>query len=146
MRFRSSSFAMSCLAIALVCSGVSRCFVSGTSLPSMRARNTSPALICRSDAPRSTAALMIFSIMSVSRLEVDDVRQRRPCKIALDVVNNESRLTCPELIGDAAHVGTHQDTRVLPKRMVGRQRLGGKDVERRPALPAFIDQVEQRMF
>ena len=28
----------------------------GTSLPSMRARKTSPALMCKSDAPRSTAA------------------------------------------------------------------------------------------
>src|SRR3954470_3460008 len=62
MRLRSSSLEMSCLAIALVWSGVSRCLVSGTSLPSIRARKTSPALMCRSDAPRSTAALMIFSI------------------------------------------------------------------------------------
>src|SRR3954468_7339549 len=30
----------------------------------MRARKTSPALICRSEAPRWTAALMIFSIIS----------------------------------------------------------------------------------
>src|SRR4051812_23957568 len=61
MRPRSSSLLMRRCAIALVWSGVSRCLVSATSLPLIRARNTSPALMCRSDAPRSTAALMIFS-------------------------------------------------------------------------------------
>ena len=50
--------------MARVCSGVSRCLVSGTSSPLMRARKTSPALMCRSDAPRSTAALMIFSMVT----------------------------------------------------------------------------------
>src|ERR1051326_5626017 len=53
---------MSLRAIALVWSGVRRCLVSGTSFPLMRARKTSPALMWRSDAPRSTAALMIFSM------------------------------------------------------------------------------------
>src|SRR5690349_8255028 len=60
---RSSSLLMSLRAMARVWSGVSRCLVSGTSFPLMRARNTSPALIWRSEAPRSTAALMIFSML-----------------------------------------------------------------------------------
>ena len=61
IRARSSSLLISLSAMALVWSGVSRCLVSGTSLPLIRARKTSPALMCRSEAPRSTAALMIFS-------------------------------------------------------------------------------------
>src|SRR6478609_5824269 len=48
--------------MARVCAGVSRCLVSATSFPLTRARKTSPALMWRSLAPRSTAALMIFSI------------------------------------------------------------------------------------
>src|SRR3954454_8253803 len=63
MRARSLSLLMSLSAIALVWSGVSRCLVSATSLPLIRARKTSPALMCRSEAPRSTAALMIFSML-----------------------------------------------------------------------------------
>src|SRR3954468_22018925 len=61
IRARSSSLLISFSAIDLVWSGVSRCLVRGTSLPLIRARKTSPALMCRSEAPRSTAALMIFS-------------------------------------------------------------------------------------
>ncbi len=59
---RSSSLLISLSAMARVWSGVSRCFVSATSFPLIRARKTSPALMWRSDAPRSTAALMIFSM------------------------------------------------------------------------------------
>ncbi len=64
---RSSSLLISLRAMARVWSGVSRCLVSGTGFPLIRARNTSPALMCRSDAPRSTAALMIFSMRSPPR-------------------------------------------------------------------------------
>src|SRR5690606_33520750 len=56
---------MSWSAIWRVCSGVSRCLVSGTSSPFTRARNTSPALMCRSDAPRWTAALRISIMLDV---------------------------------------------------------------------------------
>ena len=62
IRARSSSLLISFIAMARVWSGVSRCLVSATSLPLIRARKTSPALMCRSEAPRSTAALMIFSM------------------------------------------------------------------------------------
>src|SRR3954465_6250539 len=61
IRDRSSSLLISFSAMDLVWSGVSLCLVSGTSFPLIRARKTSPALMCRSEAPRSTAALMIFS-------------------------------------------------------------------------------------
>ena len=84
------------LAIVRVCSGVSACLVSGTSRPLMRARNTSPALMCRSDAPRSTAALMIFSIQSVSCLCVDEVAQRLATHIAAPVVEEQIELPGPE--------------------------------------------------
>src|SRR6185436_14794731 len=96
MRALSSSLLMRCSAIARVCSGVSACFVSGTSLPLMRARNTSPALMCRSDAPRSTAALMIRSIRSVSCLLVDEVAQRLAADVAAPVVEEEVELPGPE--------------------------------------------------
>ena len=93
MRALSSSFGIRCSAIVRVCSGVSACFVSGTSLPWIRARNTSPALMCRSDAPRSTAALMIFSMKSVSCVLVDEVAQRLAGVVAMPVVEEQLELT-----------------------------------------------------
>src|SRR6476659_9175314 len=87
---------MSRRAIERVCSGVSACFVSATSLPLMRARNTSPALMCRSDAPRSTAALMIRSIRSVPCLRVDEVAQPLAANVAAPIVEEEIELPGPE--------------------------------------------------
>src|SRR5437867_2729223 len=144
MRPRSSSLAIRRCAIALVCSGVRRCLVSGTSLPLMRARKTSPALMWRSDAPRSTAALMIFSMRSVSGFQVDDVREGRSCKIAPDVVYDESRLTLPEPGCDGAHVGAHQHPRMAPERMILGQGLHPEHVERGAAQAPGVDQLEQR--
>src|SRR5882672_1612905 len=131
-------------AIALVCSGVRRCLVSGTSLPLMRARNTSPALMCRSEAPRSTAALMIFSMLSVPGFQVDHVREGRPCKIALDVVHDEGRLPLPEAIRDRAHMRAHQHARMAPECVLRREGLDGEHVERGAAQPPALDQLEQR--
>src|SRR6266516_2186863 len=144
MRPRSSSLAIRRCAIAFVWSGVRRCLVSGTSLPLMRARKTSPALMCRSDAPRSTAALMIFSMLSVPGFQVHDVRKGRPCKIALDVVHNEGGLPLPEAVCDGAHVRAHQNPRMAPERVLGRERFDREDVERRPAESPLVNQVEQR--
>ena len=45
IRERSSSLLISFMAIARVWSGVSRCLVSATSFPLIRARKTSPALM-----------------------------------------------------------------------------------------------------
>ena len=61
----------------------------------MRARNTSPALMCRSDAPRSTAALMIFSI-SVPGLLVDEVPQRFSSHVSAPIVEKKIELTGPK--------------------------------------------------
>src|SRR6267142_2767040 len=131
-------------AIALVCSGVRRCLVSGTSLPLMRARKTSPALMWRSDAPRSTAALMIFSMRSVPGFQVDDVREGRPCKIAPDVVHDEARLPLPEPGRYRAHVRADEHARVAPEGMILGQGLHPEYVERGAAQPGALDQAEQR--
>src|SRR5262249_32831644 len=63
---------------------------SATSFPFTRARKTSPALMCRSLAPRSTAALMIFSI---PELPVSDAISRLPW-------------------GEEAHPGLHRRQRL----------------------------------
>src|SRR5690349_554189 len=92
---------MSRRAMAFVCSGVRACFVSATRRPSIRARNTSPALMWRSDAPRSTAALMIFSMRmdcpdSVARVLVDEVPERIPAPVSHPVVEEQLELAFPE--------------------------------------------------
>src|SRR5882672_1158076 len=133
-------------AIALVCSGVRRCLVSGTSLPLMRARKTSPALMCRSEAPRSTAALMIFSMLSVPGFQVHDVHEGRPCKIAPDVVHDEGRLTLPEASCDGAHVRTHQHPWMAPEGVALGERLDGKNVQSCSRQPSLVDQLEKRDF
>src|SRR6058998_4180112 len=143
-RPRSSSFGIRRNAIARVCSGVSRCLVRGTSLPSIRARNTSPALMCKSDAPRSIAALMIFSIPSVPGLQVHHVEEGRPCKIATNVLHDESRLPFPETVRHSRRVRTDQDARVSPERMPRRERLVGENVQRRAPEAARVEQLEQR--
>src|SRR6266511_6344933 len=133
-------------AIALVCSGVRRCLVSGTSLPLMRARKTSPALMCRSEAPRSTAALMIFSMLSVPGFQVHDVHEGRPCKIAPDVVHDEGRFALPEPICDGAHVRAHEDARMTPERVAVGEGLDRKNVQGCACQPPPVDQVEESHF
>src|SRR5690348_7083624 len=152
--------------MALVWSGVSRCLVSGTSLPSIRARNTSPALMWRSEAPRSMAALMIcsmprccvaalarppFALSStrlgpplVSGLGVDRVGERGPCKIATDVLHDQPRLTVPEPRGDRGHMRADEHARVPPQGMPSREWLGGEHVERRATETGSVEQIEQR--
>src|SRR5262245_33396730 len=119
-------------AMARVCSGVSACFVIATNLPSMRARKTSPALMCRSDAPRSIAALMIFSIQSVSRVFVDLVPERSARTIARPVV--EEQFQCPfpeETRRDSGDMGSHEHIAHSPQRTGLRQRLLFEHVEDR---------------
>src|SRR5258705_1537169 len=121
---------MRCSAIVRVCSGVSFCFVSGTSRPFTRARNTSPALMCRSDAPRSTAALMMRSIRSVSCVFVDEVAQRLAGHVAAPVVEEEVELPGPEALPGYRRYGRdHQGGRKSPQRTFRLQRLPTEDVE-----------------
>src|SRR5512144_1370062 len=132
MRALSSSFGMRCSAMVRVCSGVSFCFVSGTSLPLMRARNTSPALMCRSDAPRSTAALMIRSIRSVPCLRVDEVAQRLAADVAAPIVEKEIELPRPETARRYRRYVWHDESvRQRPQRACRIQRLTTEDVEHR---------------
>src|SRR5439155_9468839 len=166
MRARSSSLGSRCCAIAFVCSGVRRCFVRGTSFPSMRARNTSPALTWRSDAPRSIAALMICSMPRgcptaalarallalsstsirpplVSGLQVDRVGEGGPCKIAPDVLDDEPRLALPEARRHGGDVGAHEHARVAPEGVVVREGLDREHIERRAAKARGIKEVKQ---
>src|ERR1035437_9355417 len=139
MRARSSSFGMNFIAIERVCSGVSACFVSGTSLPSMRARNTSPALMCRSLAPRSTAALMIFS-MSVTGLLVDEIAQRVSRSVPLKIIEEERAQSAPEEARrNSRHMRRLQHLRKVPQRTIGRQRFAREDVEHRAPQPAELE-------
>src|SRR3989442_12207869 len=101
----------------------------------MRARNTSPALTWRSDAPRSIAALMICSMPRgcptaaparallarsstsiqpslVSGLQVNRVGERGPCKIALDVLHDQPCLALPEPRRHGADLGAAGPARV----------------------------------
>src|SRR5687767_14448404 len=112
-------------AIALVWSGVSACFVSGMSFPSMRARKTSPALMWMSVAPRSTAALMIFSIRSVPLALVDHVAKRIAGQVPTPVVEKERQLPLPESHRrDGGYVRSEQHRSKLPQPTVARQWLG----------------------
>src|SRR6478752_5602460 len=121
---------MRCSAICFVCSGVRACFVSATSSPWTRARKTSPALMCRSDAPRSTAALMIFSMKSVSCVLVDEVAERLAGVEAMPVVQEQLERPRPEPTrrdrGDMRH---HEHRAEPPQPAVRPQRLLLEDVE-----------------
>src|SRR5215213_8657530 len=117
-----------------VCSGVSACLVSGTSFPWIRARNTSPALMCRSEAPRSTAALMIRSMRSVPFVLVDEVAQWLAVRVAVPVVDEEVERPRPE--PPRRHRGDvrYDERRAKPPQPARRaQRLLVKDVEYRAA-------------
>src|ERR1019366_7693290 len=146
MRARSSSFGMNFIAIERVCSGVSACFVSGTSLPSMRARNTSPALMCRSLAPRSTAALMIFSI-SVSGVLVYEIAQRGSGDVSRPIVQEQGAQAAPEQARrNPRHVRRQQHLWKVAERTIGRQRFVRKNVERgAPQPPAPEGRGERRL-
>src|SRR6185369_2585191 len=136
MRALSSSFGIRCSAMVRVCSGVSACFVSGTSLPWIRARNTSPALMCRSDAPRSTAALMIFSMKSVSCLLVDEVAERPTGVVAMPVVQEQLERPWPEPAWRHRRDVRHHEHRAeSPQPAFRPQRLFLEDVEYSPAYP-----------
>src|SRR6478609_697419 len=130
MRALSSSFCIRCRAIVRVCSGVSACLVSGTSLPWMRARNTSPALMCRSDAPRSTAALMIFSMKSISCVLVDEVAERLAGVEAMPVVQEQLQRPRPEPTRrDRRDVRHHERRTEMPQSAFRPQRFLLEDVE-----------------
>src|SRR4029079_5567430 len=138
---------MSESAICLVCSGESACLVSGTSSPWTRARKTSPALMCRSDAPRSTAALMIFSMESVSSLFIDHVSQRLSSGVSAPVVEKEIQLPRPKPAwrnwGD---VRGEKDLPELPQ-VTGRcEWLLAKDVETRAAQPTIFQPGSERLL
>src|SRR5688572_9701137 len=152
---RSSSFGMSRSAIALVWSGVSACFVSATRRPSMRARKTSPALMWRSDAPRSTAALMIFSMnglsASVARVLVHEVPEGIPASVAHPVVQEQFELAFPEPSWrHGSHVRRDEHLPEPPQWAIRWKRLFPEDVEHRaaqsPAAKAFDERrlVQER--
>src|SRR5688500_11473934 len=113
-----------------VCSGVSACFVSGTSLPWIRARNTSPALMCRSEAPRSTAALMIRSMSSIPCALVDEVAEWLAVRVPMPVVQEQLERPWPEPPGGyRGDVWHHERRAQLPEPTLRTQRLLGEDVE-----------------
>ena len=87
--------------------------------------------MCRSDAPRSTAALMIFSIPSVPGIQVHHVEEGRSCKIAPNVLHDQPCFPLPEPRRHARGVRAHQHARVPPEGVAGRQRLVSEHVERR---------------
>src|SRR5688572_20023234 len=130
-----------------VCSGVSACFVSGTSLPCTRARNTSPALMCRSEAPRSTAALMIRSMSSVSCALVDEVSEWLTVRVPVPVVEEQVERPWPESPRRYGRDVRHHERRAkAPQPARGAQRLLGKDVEYGAAQPATLQKVGNRLL
>ena len=121
----------------------------------MRARNTSPALMCRSDAPRSTAALMILSSIGgrvavggaprprpaaerASSLPlVDEVPQRLAAPVPAPVVEEEVELRGQNRPGDTGDTcGVSSTFGIGHSGLVGRQWLRAEDVQHRAPQPA----------
>src|SRR5919108_3482283 len=98
----------------------------------MRARNTSPALMWRSEAPRSTAALMIFSMpsQSVARSLVDDVAQGPSRSKAIPVVDKQLQLASPiSTWRRRRDVWREEQPRDIPKIAVRREWLPLEHIE-----------------
>src|SRR5207302_2351333 len=107
--------------------------VRATSFPSIRARNTSPALTCRSDAPRSIAALMICSMprgwpavaLARTLLPFSSVTQYPASRSTVlvsgdparapDVLHDQPRLALPEACRHGGDMGAHKYARVAPE-------------------------------
>ena len=114
----------------------------------MRARNTSPALMCRSDAPRSTAALMIRSMSSVSCVLVDEVAERLPVRRTGASCRGRGRATAARTAPatPARRAAPRAPSGDARARLVGAQRLLVKDVEHRAAQPAALQKVGNRLL
>src|SRR5205814_7584949 len=98
------------------------------------------ALMCMSDAPRSTAALMICSIdgywLIPSRF-VHDVAQRLALHVSSPVVGKQIELARPETAGrDGRDVRGEQNGSKLPQGAGGRQWLLPNNVDARAAQAA----------
>src|SRR2546426_11417698 len=132
----------------------------------MRARNTSPALTWRSDAPRSIAALMICSMPRgcptaaparallarsstsiqpslVSGLQVNRVGERGPCKIALDVLHDQPCLALPEPRRHGGDMGADEHARMTPELVARRQGLRGEDIQRGAPKASGVERLEE---
>src|SRR5687767_16038592 len=100
-----------------------------------------------SDAPRSTAALMIFSIPSVPFALVDDISKRLAGDVPTPVVEEERQLPRPESgWRDGGHVWGEQHRSKLPQPTVRRQWLDRRHVEHRAAKRTRLEQVGERFL
>src|SRR5712664_2312498 len=80
---------------------------------------------------------------SVPSVEVDDVREGRPCKIAPDVVHDEGSFPFPEAVGHGADVRAHENARMTPEGVFRWQRLYAEYIERGAAELALVEQLQQ---
>src|SRR5688572_562427 len=117
----------------------------------MRARKTSPALMCKSDAPRSTAALMIFSmslaIRSVSSPLVDNVPHRTSRCEPSPVVGEQLQLPPPVSTRRCRRdMRREQQPGDRPEIVVRRQRLTLEYVEHRSRHAPSSEALRQGAF
>src|SRR5204863_8366156 len=108
----------------------------------------SRSLTWRSDAPRSTAALMIFSMVGelVPGVLIDDVPQGFPAQVSAPVVEKQIELAGPEPARRYRRdVRREENLWNLPERTRQRQWLAAKYVEYRAAQATIAKAFDDRV-